>query len=369
MRLGYTIAALTVVAGAALSSAVQAQTLPQVVAASRGTIFQVGQFASALATINGGFFNQNNAFVSSPGAQTPDQFGAGIWVRATGGTFDTSVTGVLSGPVPSTSARVRTFSDYSGLQASADVARYNLGDSGYTMHLGVTGGQVNIRSTGPDAPGEARFAVPFVGGYMAITGHGFFFDALVRGDFFELSTGGNGFRFNTTAITGATSIGYRIDLPDFYIVPSAAFSYTSLEGGSQPTAAAGPILPGTISLRTITSELGRINLTVGKDVQVGDFVLSPFVTASVFNEFAAPASITFNGAAVVAGPAVVPLVLNGTLSRVGTYGQFSIGSSMATNVSAPGGKEANLLGFVRADFRVGDHADGYGVSGGLRYQF
>jgi hypothetical protein len=352
-----------------LSCPAHAQNVQQVVSASQGAIFQVGQFTSALATINGGFFNQNNAFVSSPSTQTPDQFGAGVWVRATGGTFDTSVRGTLSGPVPSSTTTVRTFSDYSGIQASADVARYDLGNSGYSLHLGLTGGQVNITSSGPSAPGEARFSVPFVGGYMALAGHGFFFDALVRSDFFELTTSGNSTRFATTAITGATSLGYRLEMPDFYITPSAAFSYSSLEGGSLPTAAAGPILPGALNLRTITSELGRLNVTVGKDLVLGDYVVSPFVTASVFREFAEPANVTFVGSAVVGGGAVVPLTLSGNLGRVGTYGQFSVGSSMATKVVVAGGAETNLLSFVRTDFRVGDRVDGYGVSGGLRYQF
>jgi outer membrane autotransporter protein len=192
---------------------------------------------------------------------------------------------------------------------------------------------------------------------------------LVRSDFFELTTSGNSTRFATTAITGATSLGYRLEMPDFYITPSAAFSYSSLEGGSLPTAAAGPILPGALNLRTITSELGRLNVTVGKDLVLGDYVVSPFVTASVFREFAEPANVTFVGSAVVGGGAVVPLTLSGNLGRVGTYGQFSVGSSMATKVVVAGGAETNLLSFVRTDFRVGDRVDGYGVSGGLRYQF
>ena len=49
-------------------------------------------------------------------------------------------------------------------------------------------------------------------------------------------------------------------------------------------------------------------------------------------------------------------------SRVGTYGQYSLG--IAGQIVNTG-----WLGFVRVDYRNGDHIDGWTGNGGIRYQF
>ena len=51
-----------------------------------------------------------------------------------------------------------------------------------------------------------------------------------------------------------------------------------------------------------------------------------------------------------------------TTSRVGTYGQYSLG--LAGQIVNTG-----WLGFVRVDYRNGDHIDGWTGNAGIRYQF
>ena len=51
-----------------------------------------------------------------------------------------------------------------------------------------------------------------------------------------------------------------------------------------------------------------------------------------------------------------------SVSRIGTFGQFGVG--VAAQVPNSG-----LLGFLRADYRIGGQIEGYGINAGLRYQF
>src|ERR1019366_10029223 len=97
-------------------------------------------------------------------------------------------------------------------------------------------------------------------------------------------------------------------------------------------------------------------------------IWQPFASVSVFHEFAGNVTSTAtslpNGAFGFVGPFVVPITLVGTNSttRVGTYGQYSLG--LAAQVANTG-----WLGFVRVDYRNGNNIEGWTGNAGLRYQF
>ena len=61
---------------------------------------------------------------------------------------------------------------------------------------------------------------------------------------------------------------------------------------------------------------------------------------------------------------VLPIdtTVQNSTSRVGTYEQYSVGVSASVI-------NTGMLGYVRADFRDGPQLTGWGLSGGLRYQF
>jgi opacity protein-like surface antigen len=112
---------------------------------------------------------------------------------------------------------------------------------------------------------------------------------------------------------------------------------------------------------------------VGKNIVVNDYALQPFFVASVINEFAGVVRSTSTTnldaySAVVepftgGGPGVSQdTVARLKTGRIGTYGQFSVGVA---------GQLLNTgwLGYVRGDYRTGDRVEGWGISGGLRYQF
>ncbi|MDB5560312.1 MAG: outer rane autotransporter barrel, partial [Enterovirga sp.] len=128
--------------------------------------------------------------------------------------------------------------------------------------------------------------------------------------------------------------------------------------------------PANVRINDFDSILGRASLRVGRNFLVGNWGLQPFVTASVLHEFAGRVrtniNTTFDAFGTAAGSPglLAPLDSVGAISsgRIGTYGQFAAG--IAGRIL-----ETGWLGYVRGDYRVGDRVEGWGVSGGLRYQF
>jgi opacity protein-like surface antigen len=98
-------------------------------------------------------------------------------------------------------------------------------------------------------------------------------------------------------------------------------------------------------------------------------IWQPFGSASIFHEFAGLVTTNYtslpNGAFLTGfGPPLLPQTFTQTTqtSRVGTYGQYSLG--LAAQIVNTG-----WLGFVRADYRNGNNIDGWTGNAGLRYQF
>ena len=97
-------------------------------------------------------------------------------------------------------------------------------------------------------------------------------------------------------------------------------------------------------------------------------IAQPFFTASVYHEFAGDVTTSVNGIL----PAYFPSerlirdvsVGTGTVttSRIGTYGQFGLGSAFQF-------VDTGWVSYVRVDYRTGDNIEGWGANAGLRYQF
>ena len=103
-------------------------------------------------------------------------------------------------------------------------------------------------------------------------------------------------------------------------------------------------------------------MRVGKAIATPTVVWQPFASASVFHEFAG--DVRSNYTSINGQFAGVTLSFNQgtTTSRVGTYGQYSLG--LAGQIVNTG-----WLGFVRVDYRNGEHIDGWTGNAGIRYQF
>jgi opacity protein-like surface antigen len=351
-------------------------------------------FVSAVSEINTAFISQQgSAFVSAPADPRPDQPGGGVWVRGVGGEVTTkSVTNstltavtppnglfppsVGNGTVQTTcSSNLHT--DFGGVQVGQDIARLNW--SGWNVHLGTTAGHVSARSSGDGF--TTNFEVPFLGVYLTATYGRFFADLMVRRDFYDSSISNPSFSIPSTpvgahGISVSTNAGYSFALANnWFIEPSAGFiwSSTKVDPFTQAGSVGANVIPATaISTSDITSEIGRLSLRVGTTIGSENITWQPFGTISVFHEFAGAASSSAqeNGGAIGFFPCSGPpptcvasfSTTQSTTSRIGTYGQYSLGLAAAIN-------NTGWLGFVRADYRNGNNIEGWAGNAGIRYQF
>ncbi|WP_455958384.1 autotransporter-associated beta strand repeat-containing protein [Methylorubrum aminovorans] len=303
----------------------------------------------------------------------PNTLGFGLWGRGSGGetTIRSASTADFGGGV-SLTGQNRTRIGFAGFQFGGDVAVFNIGNSGFNLHVGVTGGEVYANGREQlSSQASGQFSVPFVGAYAAVTSGPFTSDISFRHDFYNARfsdpvAGVQNRMLPIGSDTWGASAGYRFDLPNlfggeqaFFVEPSGSISYTQTRIGTLP------VTGGFLNFDNIDSILGRIGFRVGTTFVAGDkLALQPFATASVWNEFAGDALSRFiptaSAAALQQGQSAffVPILTN----RVGTFGQVGVGVTGQL-------LGTDLLGFVRGDLRFGDRIDGYSINGGVRYPF
>ena len=127
------------------------------------------------------------------------------------------------------------------MQVGADIAKFNV--NGWDFHVGATAGAVQSSESlvgGLGVPGGSAAAdvqAPFIGAYFTASRNGFYFDALIRGDFY--STAFNSpvaglFNQNADAqgfsISASTGYNYTIPNSNWFIVPSAGVIYSNVSG-------------------------------------------------------------------------------------------------------------------------------------------
>jgi hypothetical protein len=347
-----------------------------------------------ITSLNVAFQTQTSAFIGSPANPQPGQLGGGAWIRGVGGRTDlaTTTTGPFGqGPVGTVvptaglgtaNCESKSRTDYVGFQVGQDIARLNLG--GWNLHAGVTGGY--SETEGRTGFSEARFEVPFAGVYAALTGGGgFFIDGQARWDFYQMSISDplqefRQQRFDGRGFSFASSAGYNVRLANnFYVEPSGGvlISRTRLDDlnfqSVLPLQNGGQLaIPGTLSFDEYKSTLARLGVRAGTSFNAGGLTLSPYGVASVYHEFEGKAAANFtsrcriplSGCIITLGGQDLgnEFLANLTSSSVGTFGQYSLGiTGQVTNTG--------WLGYARFDFRKGDHIEGVGMNGGIRYQF
>jgi opacity protein-like surface antigen len=353
-----------------------------------GVVGASNAISSVIGTMNTSFIAQGNAFVAGLPNPTPDETSGGIWGRAIGGRVETQATGTFTGSISgsnffgtgTTTGQIGCNSDirmdYGGFQLGQDIARLNIGGSGATLHIGVTGGyaEANAQDLG-GSNFSGNFQVPFVGAYAAYTNGRFFADVLARADFYQMNLFSpdaalSNQRLNALGGTISGSAGYRFDLGNnWFFEPSASGIYSkvnidtlNLAGGFGNSNNPFFLPPATLAFDPNISILGRLGARVGTTVNALNITWQPFATASVWHEFAGNSTATYTAPSFFLNPD--GNAVNGSLSntRVGTYGQYSIGVA-AQAAGSP------LLGYLRIDAREGSNIESIGFNAGLRYNF
>jgi opacity protein-like surface antigen len=340
-----------------------------------------GAFAGALGNINTAFLTQQgSAFVSAPGDPQPNQPGGGVWVRGVGGEvtnkFSSTSTGALTPNVaaPGIASSVtqsncpgQVRQDFSGIQVGQDISRLNW--NGWNLHIGTTAGYLSSNATS-DSGTKIDFNVPFIGEYLVATYGRFFADVMVREEFYsanlnDTSVGLFNQQIGAHGVSVSTSAGYNFALANnWFIEPSAGFIWSRTTVDTFNISGSTTGLVSTFTTNPIESEIGRLSLRVGTTVNSGNIIWQPFGSASVFHEFAGNVTSSASSLPNAAFVGAVPITIVGqnSTTRVGTYGQYSLG--LAAQVVNTG-----WLGFVRVDYRNGDNIEGWTGNAGLRYQF
>jgi outer membrane autotransporter protein len=358
--------------------------------------------AGSITASSTAFLLQSSSFVGAPPNPAPDQQGGGVWVRGVGGevTVKSSTATAVTG-TSTTLGTQNTFvnctekvkENFAGVQFGADIARLNL--NGWNVHLGTTLGYLG--STGSMAGGAFQFAdvangglptgggsfssstqIPFAGVYAAATKGGFFADALLRAEYYQstlTAPGDNlfGQPIDAHGWSFAASAGYNWQVPNskWFVEPSGSVIISRTKVDPLNLTAAGnngPVIndqiPGTLFINTIKSDIGRLGLRVGETIESGNVVWQPFAAVSVWHEFGP--NLTGNYATsplcCVAGGGTFTGAGFGSVSTIGTFGQYSLGISGAL-------AGTGWLGFARVDYRDGPNLQGLSGTGGIRYQF
>jgi hypothetical protein len=308
--------------------------------------------------------------------------------------------------------------NYSGYQFGFDLARLNAGGEGANFHLGVTAGLFDSKTKDTTAAnsytktfqyqGEgpvsdtinspagsfgADSKVPFIGLYATYTNGNFFADALVRQDFYLMTfndplNGLKDYAHNAYGFTTSANVGYKIPLPgNWFIEPSGGglWSRVKVDDIQSPGGAFFSAKnAGTVKIDDIESFLGRASLRVGTTFNTGEVAWQPFVTGTVFHEFAnnvkATSSVAGAGVDVATNCGADPtknceVPANGwdwhslnitdvstSTSRIGTFAQYGIGTAVVFGNSG-------WLGYGRFDYRTGENVEAYSVNGGVRYNW
>jgi Autotransporter beta-domain len=382
---------------------------------------------STMNTLNTAFLSPSSSFVSARSDAHAGQLGGGVWSRAVGGTVeskttttstvDTSkaktsdfVTGaaVPLAPITGTGTCKGTLKeDYFGYQFGFDLANLNIGNNGGNFHFGLTAGYLGSRtkditkedtffkavgaSSGfLDSPAgslRTESQVPFLGLYAAYTQGNFFIDGQVRHDLYLMTmsdplNGLSNQAQNAYGMSAGGNVGYRFALPlNWFFEPSGGVMWSRVHVDPIPTSGSSVFQfqnAGSVKIDDIESILGRFSVRVGTTISGGALTWQPFVTGTVFHEFAgeATAKSTVGGPekvpCVVPGPVTCPAgflyntfhdqTLKTSTSRIGTFGQVGVGTVTAFGNSG-------WLAYGRGDYKFGESVEGYSVNLGLRYHW
>ena len=323
-----------------------------------------GGISSAVTSVATGFFQGTTAFLGAPATATPNQIDGGVWNRdATGMNTERSV---ATTSLDSGATDLKTQTRFMGYQVGSDLGMFNIQNTGWNLHGGITAGEYVASSGELNFGGSSsNYTVPFLGLYAAATGHGFFADVLLRHDFWQgnvsNSTAGlTGARMNGNgnAVTAEAGYTYHFQNGMFngvFVTPSLGFAYTNANF-QQLALLPGSTVQPTLNVGAIVSDLGRLGATLGDTFATQFWALTPNVNVSVWHEFAGAIPSVFNYA---------PSNFTDTVSqtRVGTFGQFGVGL-IAQPIQNP-----NWTLFARADWRTGSNIYGGTLTGGFRYQF
>ena len=321
-------------------------------------------------------FVSSLVYDADPGSCHP-----GTWLRGTGGT------GSADGSTTNQQGRSVNASvdlDYAGIQGGLDSNCLPIKELGVEFAFGLTGGY-NKGTTSQDvltanrrtSVTESDFDQWFAGGY--IVGAKPIGEGVLAADL-QFRYGGTDFSFDNRAttqdnltlglndselsshraeISGSVSYAYRLP-NDFSFVPLAGVSYSKTF--SNPLIFNNDNVISSLQIEDFKSLVGFGGATLAKNFIFEDQALAvrPFVTATVYNDFANDV-----GSTLTSSGAVQRL----TSQNIGTFGEVSLGLDTIKLFDGGFGPVKQLNANLRGDAKFSDRVETYSLTGQLRFNY
>ncbi|PWW04468.1 hypothetical protein DFR52_1011167 [Hoeflea marina] len=327
----------------------------------------VGSLATVQNVVNSSVNRPSSAFVSRPDGVDPDTCAPGVYSRLIGGTSTASATTSSPG---STSAATEVEVNYGGLQAGVDWGCFNIGGNGGAVNVGLLGG-VNLGTASQNQASivsDNRFTSTYGGVYATYSRDRFFadiqtvfdwtsyrLDSRVDGDVFVADDD-----FDTRRFTISGSMGYAFSFDEVSLVPAVGFNYSRTSADSIAIDAAPG---GSLQFEDVENMIGFASLTLARShiLANGTSTLRPFVTATVYNDFASDPVVNYISPSLVVTPT--------STTNFGTYGELSAGLTYRSILQAGDGGLRELSAGLRGDVSFNENLLGGRVTANLRLQF
>ncbi len=270
----------------------------------------------------------------------------GLWFKAVGGWAD------RDGDASNNVGLDRKQTVFGGI-AGFDFGTENVGGQGDALLFGLFGGYLTSKLDFDSTNTEWTYDVPTVGVYATYLNDAFYADAVVKADFLAIDIDADDLAPGAEADTDATNIGGQIDLgykiafgQGAFIEPQASLSVLHTEIDD-----IDDIFGGSVEFEDETSVRGRLGLRLGTDYEHNGLLLTPDVTASVWQSFSGDNNVTV----------FAPLTPASDVSDDPgeTVGDVSLGFA----VTAPEG----WTGFLRGNYQFAEDFEAVTGAAGLRY--
>ena len=354
-----------------------------------------GQVATSQALLTGVINRPSSPLITALAFDAEDNRSEGLWVRAQGGTVET--TSRTSNGVSNLPTTVDA--DYTTFQVGYDSGTFNAFDGGEDLIFGGVMGLLDanasadnfeIDRTDPtqfvlDANGNKNLTSVtrsdikqvFAGGYMAYASGLFSGDVQLRFDrtdftFDNPDIGLNNAKSTSDSVTLSASGNYVYQVNDnFFIVPTGglAITQTSTDALTVTDTTSGQAL-GRLNMADHTTTIGFLGATAGYQTIApdGTSALTRFVTATVYNDFSSDVDSTFDildatGTTVTQS---VPL----STENLDSFGEVSFGLNYVQILEeGQAGAARQLNAGIRFDTRFSDRIEAYNITAQARFQF
>lgn len=270
----------------------------------------------------------------------------GLWFKAVGGWLDRDA------DADNNVVLDRKQTVFGGI-AGFDFGTENVSGQGDVLLFGLFGGYLTSKLTFDSTNSEWTYDGPTVGAYATYLNDAFYADLVVKADFLDIDIDADDLAPGAKADTNATNFGGQIDLgykiglgQGAFIEPQASLSVLHTEIDD-----IDDIFGGSVEFEDETSVRGRLGLRLGADYEHDGLLLTPDVTASVWQSFSGDNNVTV----------FAPLTPASDVSDDPgeTVGDVSLGLA----VTAPDG----WTGFLRGNYQFAEDFDAITGAAGLRY--